>query len=73
MFTGESDTAANKAGMIDKFSTGRRRLRENIAQKTGKEGADNSEFQERWQPIMDMRDKVRRCVLLRCVCRVVYW
>ena len=44
--------------MIDKFSTGRRRLRENIAQKTGKEAADNTEFEERWQPVIDLRDKV---------------
>ena len=63
LLTGDSDAAANKAGMIDKFSTGRRRLRENIAQKTGKEAADNSEFEERWQPIMDLRDKVRCWVL----------
>lgn len=44
---------------MDKFSTGRRRLKENLAQKTGKEGADNSEFEERAQRVYSLRDKVR--------------
>lgn len=56
-FLGGVDTSA-KGGIIDKFSTGRRRLKENIAQKTGKEAADNSEFEQRSQRVVDLRDKV---------------
>lgn len=54
---GSVDTSG-KGGIIDKFSTGRRRLKENIAQKTGKEAADNSEFAERAQRVTDLREKV---------------
>lgn len=52
------DPTGGKGGIIDKFSTGRRRLKENIAQKTGKEAADNSEFEERSQRVNDLREKV---------------
>lgn len=52
------DPTGGKGGIIDKFSTGRRRLKENIAQKTGKEAADNSEFEERSQRVADLREKV---------------
>lgn len=60
--TGGLDPTGGKGGIIDKFSTGRRRLKENIAQKTGKEAADNSEFEERSQRVADLREKV-------CVCQ----
>ena len=56
--TGGVDPTGGKGGIIDKFSTGRRRLKENIAQKTGKEAADNSEFEERSQRVADLREKV---------------
>ncbi len=52
------DPNGGKGGIIDKFSTSRRRLKENIAQKTGKEAADNSEFEERWQRVSELREKV---------------
>ncbi|CAM9742849.1 unnamed protein product [Pylaiella littoralis] len=55
---GGVDPTGGKGGIIDKFSTGRRRLKENIAQKTGKEAADNSEFEERSQRVADLREKL---------------
>ncbi|CBN78823.1 conserved unknown protein [Ectocarpus siliculosus] len=55
---GGADPAGGKGGIIDKFSTGRRRLKENIAQKTGKEAVDNSEFEERSQRVADLKEKV---------------
>lgn len=58
------DTSSAKGGIIDKFSTGRRRLKENIAQKTGKEGVDNSEFEERAQRVAALREKVCRDVMV---------
>lgn len=62
---GGADTSG-KGGIIDKFSAGRRRLKENIAQKTGKEGADNSEFAERAQRVTDLKEKVTRVSSLGC-------
>lgn len=50
--------SSNKGGIIDKFSTGRRRLKENLAQKTGKEVADNSEFEERAQKVEQLKEQV---------------
>eukprot|EP00903_Cladosiphon_okamuranus_P009398 g8962.t1 len=55
---GGVDPTGGKGGIIDKFSTSRRRLKENIAQKTGKEAADNSEFEERAQRVADLREKI---------------
>lgn len=49
---------SNKGGIIDKFSTSRRRLKENLAQKTGKEVADNSEFQERALKVENLKEQV---------------
>lgn len=66
------DPAGGKGGIIDKFSTGRRRLKENIAQKTGKEAVDNSEFEERSQRVADLKEKVGRGGGMdRCVVRVL--
>lgn len=59
-YVGGVDPAGGKGGIIDKFSTGRRRLKENIAQKTGKEAVDNSEFEERSQRVADLKEKVGR-------------
>lgn len=55
---GGMDDSGNKGGIIDKLSTGRRRFKENFAQKTGREGVDNSEFEERFHRVTELRDKV---------------
>lgn len=54
---------SGKGGIIDNFSTVRRRLKENLAQKTGKEGVDNSEFEERAQRVAVLREKVAFSIL----------
>lgn len=59
LHVGGLDESGNKGGIIDKLSTGRRRFKENFAQRTGREGVDNSEFEERFHRVTELRDKVK--------------